>query len=238
MGTTIEAGIVIETPGTITVTDATGAVNIVLALGDTFYDTRSILVWLKAQLEATLGSVWTIQIVAGHVTIETDTYPFAWTWGTATGLRDFLGFAGNVAAQAVPWIAPVALAGYLYLTRDAIAWPIDYSGRYAATTAHDVYGDGTSEASSVPGGIQRTAAIVLDLDNPTGTYTEHLAYEAWVDDIQDGRPFTVWPDDTAPGVSGMLSPKVKAIEIKPTHPPSLVVWRTSFEMSIMGVSDE
>jgi hypothetical protein len=238
MGTLIEAGIVVEKPGTIVVSDATGNVNIPVALGDTWYDTRSILAWLKAELEATLGSVWTIQIVAGRVTIETDTYPFSWAWGTATGLRDFLGFAGDVVGKAVPWIAPAALHGYLSLTRDAIEWPIDYSGKYAATTAHDVYADGKSEAASVPGGIQRAARVVLDLDNPTGTYAEHADYEGWVDDIQDGRPFTIWPEDSEPSFWGMLDPRVKAIEIKPTHPPSLSVWRTSFDMAIMGVEGE
>ena len=237
MATTIQAGIVVENAGTIAVTDASGTANVVLTLGRTFRSTDEIFAWLKAEIEAVLTSTWTFSITLGVVSIESTVYPFTWDWDTATDLRDFLGYAAGTAGQAVPWIAPAPLHGYLYLATDANVWPADYSGAYEAQTAASPYADGTSEASTVPGGIRRKATVTVDLDNEDGIFSEVADYDAWVEDIQDGRPFTVWVDGSTE-VSGMLAPEVTTIEIAPRFANLINWWRSSFVMSDAEVSGE
>jgi hypothetical protein len=240
MGTTVELSWTCPTASSITVTDPGGPVVIPFIAGQHFASTQALLLYLETQIELTLASNWTLATSSGVVSISMDNYPFSWDWATATSLRDYLGYAGNAVAQASTWTAGSAAEGYTELANDAIDWLPEYCGSTERWTMSAVMADGTSEAASVGEGIHRNARLTIDLDNDAGTFAEHVLWEALLDLIDDGRQLTVWPEDDLAGVYfwGCIDPSQSRVDIKPTYPRQVDIWRTSLAMKIQGVAGE
>jgi hypothetical protein len=240
VATVIETSWTCPTACSITVTDPGGPVSIPFVAGQHFASTQVLLAYLKAQIEATLASTWTLSTAAGVVTVSMDNYPFSWAWGTATDLKDYLGYAADAAAVGAPWVAGSAVDGYLSLAVPAREWLPEYCGDVERWTMSAVMADGTSEAASVGTGDHRTTNLVLDLDNTGGTFAEHVLFEAWLDIVDDGRQFTVWPDttDTTLYFWGCIDPGQSRVEIRQTYNKQIDYWRTSIGMMIQGVNGE
>lgn len=240
MGTRLEASFTVPIACAIDVTDPLGTVNIAFTAGQHFASAQVLLAYLKAQIEASLASTWTLATSSGVVSISMDNYPFSWDWDTATAMRDYIGYAGNAVAQASTWTAGSAHEGYLRLAIDAREWLPEYCGDIERWTTSAVMADGTSEAATVGVGDHRRTRLVLDLDNSGGTFAEHPAWEAWLDLVDDGRQFTVWPEDSLTGVYfwGCIDPGQDTVQIAQTYPFQIDRWRTSLDMLIQGVNGE
>ena len=239
MGVTIQTSWTAPVDCSITVTDAGGPVVVPFAIGQHFRSTQEVIDYLKAQIEATLGSTWTFTVIAKRLWTEMSAYPFDWDWSTATDLRDYLGHTVNVLAQGAPWGAPNLIEGWCEFALDAQEWLPVYSGSVATWTMQTVLADGKSEQASVGTGDHRQTKLTLDLDNTAGTFAEHAAWEAWLLLIDDGRQFTVWPEDAlAHHFSGCIDPSQRTITIRQTYPRQITHWRTSLDMLIQEVLGE
>ena len=240
MGTRFEASFTVPTACSIDVTDPGGPVTISFTAGQHFASCQVLLAYLKAQIEATLASAWTLETSSGIVRIAMDNYPFSWDWDTATAMRDYLGYAGNAVAQGSSWQASGAHEGYLRLSLIARDWLPVYCGNVDRWTLSAVMADGKSEAASVGSGDHRSARLVVDLSNSAGTFAEHVTWEAWLDIVDDGRQFTVWPDDSDETLYfwGCIDPEQSVSDIRQTYPRQIDIWRTGFDMLVQGVNGE
>jgi len=240
VGVTIQTGWTSPAKCSVTVTDGGGPVTVSFAVGQHFRSTQEVLDYLKAEIEAALASTWTFEIAASHCWISMSAYPFDWDWDTATDLRDYLGYAGNAVAQGAIWGSPSVIVGYVRFDIDAVKWLPEYSGASEHWTLQSIMADGKTEQASVGEGLHRKTNLVIDLDNTAGTFDEHLAWDAWLILVDDGRQFTVWPqnDDDSICFWGCIDPSQQSITIKMTYPRVITHWRTSVRMLIQGVAGE
>jgi hypothetical protein len=239
VGTVVQTGWICPTSCTLQVTDGGGAVTVSIPAGRVFLSVDAVLAFLKAEIEATLLSTWTMQVFLGHVAIEMDAYPFSWAWQTATDLRDYLGYAGDVVGQAAPWIAPSSPEGYLSLDLESQDYILAHGGDHEALTLQTVLGNGTSEQAGAASAPARRGAWILDLDNTAGNFAELADVEDWLDLVEDGRPFTVWPLGSS-GVSfaAILAPEHTQTVFAPTYPRQTSYWRTTLGLRVQEVSGE
>jgi len=251
MGATISTGLVIDMDCAITVTDAGGPVVVSMTAGQYWSSAEALCTWLDTQIEATLGTTWSVTVSnADVVVVAASAYPFAWAWGTATQVRDYLGFPADVAAQAGPWTAPSAVEGHWSITRSATTWPIEHGADWEPLTQVMVCGDGTTEASTAIGAqARRTGAVELLLDVETpADFSEVSALWDWIPLIQDGRPWTVYPygADYGPLATGgsdewvacQLAPGAKHIDVSPAHGQSHQHWVTEIPVSVLTAWDD
>lgn len=251
MGATVSTGIVIMQDCSLTVTDGGGPVVISLTAGQYWVSAEALLAWLDTQIEATLASTWSLSVSnADVVVIAMSSYPFSWAWGTATAVRDYLGFAADAAAQAGPWTAPSAVEGHWSITRNATTWPIDHGAEWEPLTQAMVLGDGSTETATAIGAQTRRSGAVgfmFDTQAP-GDFSEIATYWDWIPLVDDGRPWTVFPygADYGPLATGgsdewvacQLSPDVAQIDLSPAHGASSLQWVTEFPVSVLAAWDD
>ena len=240
MGTTVQTSWTAPSDCSLDVTDGGGTVTVSFTTGQIFDNATAVLAYLKEQIEATLGTTWTFTVSSSAVlTISVSAYPFSWDWDTATDLRDYLGYAGNASGQASAWTASSAIEGYYFFDMDAQRWIPEYTGTIRTYTLQTILADGKTEQATTAKGYHRTGRITIDLHSD-GTFTEHADWEDWLDLVEDGRQFTVYPqdDDTTIYVVGALNPSQQSATITATYPGQWDYWRASIDMLIQEVGGE
>lgn len=195
----IQTSFVIDAATTITVTQApAGAQNLTVAANTAYGNTDALVGDLVTQLQAVhpaQGWTGSVDVTTGLVDFTTTGAAFDWAWDADQEVRDWLGYTGDVLAQASPYTATNEHEGGYY-PANLIARGIEPDGHSVAlpslagqsiTGIHD-------SVNLVLAGIKTRRLVIWLQRESNGDFDEFVRYWNVFDYVRDGRAFMVAPD--------------------------------------------